>query len=372
MQPPDGRRNSSHVPHKVFAIQPESTLIMTSTAPSLSIGRRRFTTVLGGLALTAGMMSPALAQSATAKVALQFGIGYLPLSVMQARNLWEQRAKAAGVDLKVEWQNYGNGSALNDALLTGSADLAAGGLTPMLKLWDKTRGNMRVRGIAALNTSPMLLVSNRADVKSITDFKPDDKIALSVPKVSIQAVVLQMAAAKQWGQENHDRLDAQTVSMKHTDAVIALASPRSPITAYFGSAPYQDRLLQQPGLSVILNSNDVIGGPSTFSAVWTTDAFREKNPKVYDAFLLALNDAMLAIQADKGRAVDDFIKVSGTSASERPLLLSIVQKPDNIYTMKPQATMKYAEFLAQIKSISVKPASWQDYFFEQSKLQGGS
>jgi len=336
------------------------------------LARRHTAALAAGLALALGIAVPARAETATARVALQFGIGYLPLSVMQARGLWEQRAKAAGIDLKVEWQNLGNGSALNDTILTGSADLAAGGLTPMLKLWDKTRNNLRVRGIAALNTSAMLLVSNRADIKSIADFKPEDKIALSVPKVSIQAVVLQMAAAKQWGQEAYDKLDAQTVSMKHPDAVVALASPQSPIAAYFGSAPYQDRLLQRPGMNVVVNSNDVLGGPSTFSAVWTTDAFRTKNPKIYDAFVLALGDAVEAIQADKAKAVDDFIKVTNTSASERALLMTIVQKPDNIYTTTPQATMKYAAFLAQIKSISAKPASWQDYFFEQSKLQGGS
>lgn len=345
---------------------------MTITFSFFRLGRRRAACLLAGTALSIGLWSSAMAEGATARVALQFGIGYLPLSVMQSRNLWELRAKEAGVDLKVEWQNLGNGAALNDAILTGSADIAAGGLTPMLKLWDKTRGNLRVRGIAALNTSPLLLISNRPDIKSITDFKPEDKIALSIPKVSIQAVVLQMAAAKQWGLAKYEQLDAQTVSMKHPDAVVALASPRSPIAAYFGSSPYQDRLVQQKGLHVVLNSNDVLGGPSTFSAAWTTDRFRTKNPKVYDAFVLALEDAMKVIRADKGKAVDDFIKITGTAASERALLLSIVEKPENIYTTTPQATMQYAEFLAQIKSISAKPSSWQDYFFEQSKLQGGS
>jgi len=340
---------------------------------SLSKCTRRVAVALTtGTLLTFACALSANAQTTTARVVLQFGVGYLPLSVMQARGLWEQRAKAAGVDLKVEWQNLGNGSALNDAVLTGSADIAAGGLTPMLKLWDKTRTNLRVRGIAALNTSPMLLVSNRPDLKSIADFKPNDKIALSIPKVSIQAVVLQMAAAKQWGKDSFDKLDSLTVSMKHPDAVVALTSPQSPISAYFGSAPYQYRVLQSPGTNIVLSSNDVLGGPSTFSAVWTTEAFRTKNPKLYDAFVLALGDAMQAIQADKAKAVDDFIRVTNTSASERPLLMTIVQRPDNIYTTTPQATMKYAEFLAQIGSLSAKPASWQDYFFEQSKLQGGS
>src|SRR5882757_4120436 len=121
------------------------------------------------------------ASAETAKVVLQFGISYLPLSVMQANNLWEKRAKELGLDLQVEWQNLGNGGALNDAILTGSADVAAAGFAPMMKLWDRTKNNIRVSGIAALNSSPVYLVTNRADIKSLRDFKPVDKIALSIP-----------------------------------------------------------------------------------------------------------------------------------------------------------------------------------------------
>ena len=332
---------------------------------------RAFMMAVGlGVALTASLIGSASAE--TARVALQFGIGYLPLSVMQAEQLWEKRAKDAGVDLKVEWQNLGNGSALNDAILTGSADIAAGGLTPMLKLWDKTRNNLKVRGIAALDTTSILLVTNRADIHRLTDFKPDDKIALSVPKVSIQAVLLEMAAEKVWGPKQYDRLDSQTVSMKHPDAVVALISPKSTISAYFGSSPYQEVVLQHPGIHTVLSSNDIIGEPSTFSAAWSTSAFQQKRPKVFQAFLAALDDAMALIKADKGRAVDDFIRVTGTNPSERPLLLSIVKNPDNVYTTQPQATSKYADFLARTGFLSVKPASWQDYFFESPQVRGGS
>jgi len=117
------------------------------------------------------------ARAETARVVLQYGISYLPLSVMQAEGLWERRASELGLDLQVEWQNLGNGGALNDAILTGSADLAAGGLAPMLKLWDRTQKNIRVRGIAALDSSPAMLVTNRPDIKSLGDFKPEHKLS---------------------------------------------------------------------------------------------------------------------------------------------------------------------------------------------------
>ena len=95
--------------------------------------------LLFGLAVVSHTAHTARAQAETARVVLQYGISYLPLSVMQAEEIWERKAKELGLDLRVEWQNLGNGGALNDAILTGSADLAAGGLAPMLKLWDRTQ-----------------------------------------------------------------------------------------------------------------------------------------------------------------------------------------------------------------------------------------
>jgi NitT/TauT family transport system substrate-binding protein len=246
----------------------------------LKIGRNRSSmkqtvgaALLGALLLLGGAAD---VKAEVAKVVLQFGISYLPLSVMQAGNLWEKRAKELGLDLTVEWQNLGNGGALNDAILTGSADLAAGGFAPMMKLWDRTRGNIKVRGIAALNSSPVLLVTNRPDIKRLADFKPTDKIALSIPKVSYQAVVLQMAAEKEFGKDAFEKLDSQTVSMKHPDAVAALISPQSPIAAYFGSSPYQEEVLKRPNVKTVLDSFDVFGGPVTFTAVWSATAFVQK------------------------------------------------------------------------------------------------
>lgn len=349
----------------VYAGQIRGGLVANSLNRSLAL-----ICVLTTMAIFAS--APRAANAESAKVVLQFGISYLPLSVMQAENLWEKRAKELGLDLKVDWQNLGNGGALNDAILTGSADLAAGGLAPMMKLWDRTRGNIKVRGIAALNSSSLFLVTNQPGIKTLKDFKPDDKIALSVPKVSYQAVVLQMAAEQEFGNGQYERLDAQTVSMKHSDAVAALLSPRSSIAAYFGSSPYQEAVLKRPGMRKVLESFDVFGGPMTFGAVWSATSFVEKKPVAYKAFLLALNDAMRRIEVDKPGVVDDYIKVTRTDESERGSLLEIVSNPKNVYTATPQATEKFSKFLARTGFLEHKPDSWNDYFFPGIYELGGN
>ena len=339
---------------------------LTSTL-RLWLGPVAFAAACAGIVSIAEAPVAYAAEKAT--VVLQYGISYLPLSVMQAQRYWEARAKQAGVDLDVEWKNLGNGGALNDAILTGSADLAAGGLAPMMKLWDRTRGSVKVRGIAALGSLPVFLVTNKAHIKTLQDFKPEDKIALSIPKVSYQAVILQMAADKAFGGD-YGRLDALTVSMKHPDAVAALASAQSTISGYFGSAPYQEDLLRRPNIHKVTDSFEVFGGPLTFTAVWSATSFVQKRPAVYKAFLAALGDALARIKADNAAAVDDYLKVTTGDAKDRELLISIVKDPQNIYTSVPQKTEKFAEFLARTGFLDTRPASWRDYFFEGLEAPG--
>src|SRR5262249_58835811 len=103
--------------------------------------------------------------------------------------------------------------------------LVGGGVPGRLTLWTRTRGTANeVRGIAALSSQPFLLNTRSESIKSIADLKDSDRIALPAVKVSVQAVTLQMAAAKQFGAKNFARLDPLTVSMSPPDSTIALLS----------------------------------------------------------------------------------------------------------------------------------------------------
>src|SRR3546814_12988525 len=94
-------------------------------------------------------------------------------------------------------------------------------------LWSKTDGANAVRGIASLNSYPMYLNTRNPNVRSIQDFTNESRIAVPAVKVSAQAIALQMAAAKAFGESNYRKLDNFTVSMKHPVAVSAMLSGRS-------------------------------------------------------------------------------------------------------------------------------------------------
>src|SRR5260221_11666188 len=126
------------------------------TTTSFGIGRFCRSSMLL-LAIAATAASAGVSRRAEAaeqlRVATQFGLAYLPLIVMQHDKLWENEAKKAGADITVDYRQLGGGGSLNDALLSDSVDLVAGGTAPVLPGWDKTSANFHVPAVAALKSS---------------------------------------------------------------------------------------------------------------------------------------------------------------------------------------------------------------------------
>ncbi|MGZ5201085.1 MAG: ABC transporter substrate-binding protein [Telluria sp.] len=303
------------------------------------------------------------AEVSNLKIAEQYGISYLPLMVMEDQHLVEKYAKAAGVnDLKVSYAKFAGGNVMNDALLSDSLHFASGGVAPMVTLWAKTRGNYEVKAVAALNSMPLFLNTRNPSVKTIKDFTDKDKIALPAAKVSIQAVTLQMAAEQAFGPGQQNKLDSLTVSMSHPDGQAALLSGNSEVDAHFSSPPFQYQQLEKPGIHKVLDSYQVLGGPATFNLVWTTTKFRNENPKVYAAFTKALDEAIGMINKDKKWAAETYLRISKDKDSLDDVM-KMLNDPEVKFTTTPQNVTKYADFMAKIGSIKVKPASWKDLFF---------
>ena len=72
------------------------------------------------------------------RIAEQFGIVYLLLNVVRDQKLIEKHGKQEGIDIKVDWTQLSGGAAVNDALLSGSIDIAGAGVGPLLTIWDRT------------------------------------------------------------------------------------------------------------------------------------------------------------------------------------------------------------------------------------------
>ncbi|MDB5758057.1 MAG: transporter substrate-binding protein, partial [Burkholderia sp.] len=189
------------------------------------------------------------------RIAEQFGVVYLLLNVAQDQKLVEKQGKKDGVDIQVEWTKLSGGAAVNDALLSDAIDIAGAGVGPLLTIWDRTHGRQNVKGVASLGNYPYYLVSNNPAVKSIADFSDKDRIALPAVTVSVQARILQMAAARKFGDKEFNRFDKLTQAVPHPDAAAAVIAGGTEINAHFGNPPFQDQeLAQNKQAHIVLNS----------------------------------------------------------------------------------------------------------------------
>jgi ABC-type nitrate/sulfonate/bicarbonate transport system substrate-binding protein len=51
----------------------------------------------------------------TVRIARQFGIAYLPLTIMEQKQVLEEHGRRRGLDLKTEWMKLGSGARMNEA-----------------------------------------------------------------------------------------------------------------------------------------------------------------------------------------------------------------------------------------------------------------
>jgi NitT/TauT family transport system substrate-binding protein len=323
--------------------------------------------------LAFGIISvPAMAAEVSEfKVAEQFGIGYLPLTVMKTNHLIEKHLKAAGLaDTKVVWAQLSSAQPMNDALLSGNLHIASGGVAPFMIIWDRTRGTLNVKAVAALASMPMYLVTNNPNVKSIRDFTDKDRISMAGAGQSIQTIALQMAAAKEFGDANYNKFSTLYRNLSHPDGLAAFLSGTE-ITAYFSSPPFQYQALEKPGVRKILNSYDISGGPASFLATWATSKFHDENPKTYHAFINAYKEASDYINGNKHAAAEIYVRESkdksGVDAIEKML-----NDPEIRITMTPEKTLPIANFMSKIGTLKGKTGSWKDLYFPEVHNLPGS
>lgn len=313
-----------------------------------------------GIAILVGIC-PAGAEMARIRVASQIGLSYLPLIVMQHDRLWEKKAQEAGQDLSVEYTQLGGGAPLNDALLSDSVQIASAGVAPLLVLWDRTRSSYRVKALSAISSSPLDILTNNPNVKSVRDFGPSDRIAVASIKVSINAIVLQMAVEKAFGR--WDALESIQVGMAHPDAFAALTTRGGAITGYVASSPFQDRALRMSGITKLTDSFEIQGARATLSLIYAKSSFVEENPTLTATFIAAQREAVMRIKADPKVAIDAYVAVTG-DRTDRTVLEALIVSPDWNFDLEPRGTMKVAEFMAKTGLLKTTPASWTAYFFD--------
>ena len=327
------------------------------------------------IAALAIAIAPALARAEVTELKIPLGaggFGFLPLNMMQKYNLIEKYAEEAGLKVTVSWSSMGGPAVMNDALLSGSAHFISAGPPAFLTLWDRTRSNVGVKSIAAISSIPMRLNARVAQFKSLDDITSGQKIGVTAVKVSIPSIIMQMYAEKKYGRDAVFRFDPSTVTMAHPDALIALTSGNAEVVGHWASAPFDQRELRDPAIRTIMNSDDVMGGSTTFTMMSTTTKFQAENPKVIAAVLKALKQAQQMIAEDKRNAASVLLESMGGKGWSVDELVAILDDPGTKYMLRPENVLKYGTFMNEIGTLKNKPASISDLFFDTPEIAGGN
>jgi len=333
--------------------------------------RRRTILLAAASAMLAASMGASQAAPVEVRLAKEFGIGYLPLSVIEQQKLLEKNAAKEGVQVTTKWLQFTGGSAMNEALLSGNLDLGSGGVGPMLTLWSRTKSNYGFKSLGTLDCMPLDLVTVNPKVKTLADFTEKDRIALPAVKTSIQAVTLQMAAKKAFGAANAQKLDKLTVSMGHPDAQLAMLGGKSGITAHFGSPPFQEMELKDPKAHLVLDSYQVLGGPHTFNVVWASKKFVDGHPKVAKAFVDALNESIAFIRKNPEKAAEVFMTQEKTPLSKKDIV-AIIKSKDIEWTSKPKNILPYLHYMHDAGLVKNTTDNVQDLFFPVANGSSGN
>lgn len=280
------------------------------------------------------------------RLAIQYGLGYAPITIAQELHLFEKYYPG----LIVEWKEFGSGGAINEALIAGELDAAVMGIPPYLIAWDKGVDWKIAAGICVM---PLSLQTYREDIKTLADFGPGDKIAYPAPG-SIQHILLSMAAEKDLG--NANALDDYGVAMAHPDAAAALLTKKD-IVAHFTAPPYNFEELSDPSIHMVTDGTYAFGSEFSFLVAVATKEFHDNSPQAYAAFVMGLADAAAYINENPEEAAKI---LAPTFKLDEKKTLEYLQWEGMNYTITPYGLLGFGDFMKNAGYIKSAPKSLAD------------
>ncbi len=311
--------------------------------------------------LALGVSFSAQAQS-TVKLGLGFGVGFLPMFIAQEQHLVEKYAKAAGLDVTASYVRFSGSGAMQDAILSQAIDAGGYGIGAMLIAWDKAHGTgNQLVGICGINSTPLVLVTNKADAKDITDLAQTDKISMPA-LISPQMYALQMIAEKRFGAGQQDHFRTQVVSLPHPESVNSLLTGATEVKAYFSTPPFTKIVLDSGKTHVLTTSEEAFGGRSTFLAIGATKRYLDANPKMAGVIQAAMLEAGDLIRNHPDQAAEIYLKVEPQKSLDVAAVTEMLKAEHDDFGVEVSGVKTLADFMGRVGQLKRIPASVDDVF----------
>ncbi len=313
---------------------------------------------LGALAIALWTgLSPVLAQQQV-RIGIGFGLAFLPIYICEDLKLVEKHAKTAHLDVKASFPRFQSAAALRDALAADEIDMAPFGTAPLLTAWDKAKDTPdRIFAVSGITTLPLTLLSNQANMHSLADLRPTDRIAVPTATAP-QMYLLELQSEKTLGR--YDRLIDQVVVLSHADAIATLVEGSGQVTAYFASPPYTELALRDANVHPLFTSSDVMHGKSSFLILGATKAYIEAQPQIPEVIAKAMDDAAKLIHDDPRRAAQIYLTHEPSKTLDGASAEAIVRDVKDEFGSTVYGVQAIADFMGRHGELKTPPRSWKD------------
>jgi NitT/TauT family transport system substrate-binding protein len=303
------------------------------------------------------LVPPALAEEPV-RIGVGFGIAFLPAYICEDLKLVEKHGKEGRLDLRVSYQHFLGAGPLQEALAGGAIDIAPFGAAPLLAAWEKAKDAPRqIFAVSGLTTLPPALLTNRADVRSLADFRSTDRIAVS-SRSAPQLYLLQMQSEKVFGQ--YDKLRRQIVVLSHAEAVNDLVGGKESVAGYFSSPPYAEIALSDGRVHKILTASDVIDGKASFLILGASKGYIAAHPKVPEAVAKAIDEAARIIHDDPRRAAEIYLMHEPSRTLDAAALAVVLSGLKDEFGSAVRGIGAFADFMGRHGELKSPPASWKE------------
>jgi NitT/TauT family transport system substrate-binding protein len=313
--------------------------------------------VLAALCALSALTIPASAQEAV-RIGIGFGLAFLPAYICDDLKLIEKYGKDAHLDLKASYQRFMGAGPLQEAIGAGTIDMGPFGAAPLLAAWEKAKDTpQQILAVSGITTLPPVLLTNRANVRTLADFRPGDRIAIPAPKAP-QFYLLQMQAEKVFGQ--YDRLRKQIVILPNPDAVTTLVAGTGPVSGYFSSAPFTEIALADGRIHKVLSAADVIDGKASFLIMGATRAYVAAHPGVAEAVAKAMDEAARMIHDDPHHAAEIYLVHEPFKTLDVAAVAAIIEGIKDEFGSPVHGVQAFADFMGRHGELKTPPQSWKE------------
>jgi NitT/TauT family transport system substrate-binding protein len=286
-------------------------------------------------ALTACGGKPQKEEAKTINIAYQVSIGYAPLIVMKEKKLLENAYKG---ELTVNWSEMKSGAAVNEAITSGVLDVGCVGVAVAATGVMAGVPYHIATGIAA---QPYAILTNKPEIQSLQDIKDTDQIAI-LNFNSHPHVLLGKACQAVFGDAH--ALDKNCVTLSNADGYTSMLSGAVQCHLVISPFCFMELRSQDPSIHEIPVSEDVWPAANTALVAVVRNELHDKEPKLYEAFLAAMDEAMKFIEEHPEETAQ--ILSAGYDASPEEIL-EWMNDPRSSYTTELHGVMDYLKFMQE-------------------------